>query len=92
MDVTEIIVVSIGCFFLFALMPTIIAISSYKEKQLKLQRELATQGGDMNGQMAHALTEIERLRERVAVLEKLATDGDRKLAHEIEGLRGHARP
>lgn len=31
--------------------------------------------------------ETEKLRERVAVLEKLATDDDRKLATEIEHLR-----
>jgi hypothetical protein len=35
-----------------------------------------------------ALTaQVERLTERVAVLEKLATDEDRSLAREIEGLR-----
>ena len=32
-------------------------------------------------------TENEKLRERVAVLEKLVTDDDRKLASEIEHLR-----
>lgn len=32
--------------------------------------------------------DMEKLRERVQVLEKLATDGDRNLANEIERLRG----
>lgn len=32
-------------------------------------------------------TEMAKLRQRVEVLERLATDGDRKLSHEIAGLR-----
>lgn len=31
--------------------------------------------------------EMAKLRQRVEVLERLATDGDRKLSHEIAGLR-----
>lgn len=37
--------------------------------------------------IADAQAEIARLKERVKVLEKLATDGDRRLADEIERLR-----
>jgi len=37
--------------------------------------------GDMHG-------EITKLKDRVRVLERLATDGDRNLASEIERLRG----
>lgn len=36
--------------------------------------------------------QIERLTERVAVLEKLVTDDDRRLAQEIDRLRGPNRP
>lgn len=35
--------------------------------------------------------EIQRLKDRVAVLERLATDGDRKLAGEIDRLRSEDR-
>lgn len=81
MDVQEILIVAIGSFFLFVAMPTIISIASYKEKKLKLQRDLAKAGGE--GMRA----ELDQLRERVRVLERLATDDDRKLAGEIERLR-----
>ena len=81
MDMQEIVIVSIGSFCLFVLMPTIISISSYQEKKLKLQRDLAQAGG-------HEMrAEIESLRERVAVLERLATSEDLRLAGEIERLR-----
>lgn len=39
-----------------------------------------------------ALSEIEDLRGRVAVLEKLATDDERKVAREIDKLRGTDTP
>ena len=38
--------------------------------------------------LAETTAEIARLRERVQVLEKLVTDDDRKLAEEINRLRG----
>jgi hypothetical protein len=37
------------------------------------------------------LSEIQRLKDRVAVLERLATDNDRKLAGEIDRLRDDRR-
>ena len=85
MDTQEIVIVAIGSFFLFVAMPTIISIASYQEKKLKLQRDLA-QAGD------HEMrAEIESLRERVAVLERLATSEDLRLAGEIERLRHRDR-
>lgn len=81
MDLQEILIVAIGSFFLFVAMPTVISISSYQEKKLRLQRELARSGGeDMRA-------ELEHLRERVAVLERLATSEDVRLAGDIERLR-----
>ena len=41
------------------------------------------------GQMQH---QIEKLTDRVAVLERLATDDDRRLSREIDSLRDRARP
>jgi len=87
MDIQEILIVAIGSFFLFVAMPIVIGISSYQEKKLKLQRELARSGGeDMRAGLEH-------LRERVAVLERLATSEDVRLAGDIERLRQRdARP
>ena len=85
MDMQEILIVAIGSFFLFVAMPAVIGISSYHEKKLKLQRDLAQAGG-------HEMrAEIESLRERVAVLERLATSEDLRLAGEIERLRQRDR-
>jgi phage shock protein B len=41
------------------------------------------------GQMQH---QIDKLTDRVAVLERLATDDDRRLSREIDSLRDRARP
>jgi hypothetical protein len=81
MDMQEVLIVTIGSFFLFVAMPVVISIASYQEKKLKLQRDLAQAGG------ADMRAEIESLRERVAVLERLATSEDLRLAGEIERLR-----
>lgn len=37
-------------------------------------------------------TEMARLRQRVEVLERLATDDERRLSHEIAGLQGGRTP
>jgi hypothetical protein len=81
MDIQEIVIVTIGCFSLFIAGPLIWAVSSYQEKKLKLQRELAASGG------AEMRAELENLRQRVAVLERVVTSDDLRLADEIERLR-----
>ncbi len=81
MDLTEIVIVSIFCFSLFIAGPLIWSVFSYQEKKLKLQLELAVSGGE------EVRSELARLRERVAVLERLATSEDLRLAGEIEQLR-----
>ncbi len=81
MDLQEILIVLIGGFFLFIGMPAVIGFSDYKIKKLKLERDLAQAGGN------EMRVELEGLRERVAVLERLATSEDRRLSGEIERLR-----
>ncbi len=76
----DLLVPIVGVLSLFILMPAIIGYFSLEEKKLKLQRELAKSGG------AELKAEVEDLRVRVAVLERLATDGDRSLASEIDRL------
>lgn len=60
---------------------------AHEEKRLALK---ANGGADVQ-RMEHVLAatqaEVTNLRERVQVLEKLATDDDRKLASDIERLR-----
>jgi hypothetical protein len=85
MDIQEILIVAIGSFALFVAMPAVIGFSDYKIKKLKLERELARSGGD------EMRAEVESLRERVAVLERLATSEDLRLAGEIERLRQRDR-
>jgi hypothetical protein len=73
-------------------MPLIIGYFSYKEKELKLKRELAIgASAEMKAELATMREETTRLRERVAVLEKLATDDDRRLSDEISRLGSSAR-
>jgi len=68
-------------------MPLIIGFMSYQEKKLKLQREIATAGGtDLRRELAQTQETVERLRERVAVLERLATSEDRRIGEEIDRL------
>jgi cell division protein FtsB len=81
MNMQEIVIVAIGCFSLFIAGPLIWAVSSYKEKKLNLQAQLAASGAE------ETRAEMEALRQRVAVLERLLTDDDRRLANEISRLQ-----
>ncbi|MDP3493490.1 MAG: hypothetical protein Q8R82_10265 [Hyphomonadaceae bacterium] len=57
-----------------------------KSQKLKLDMIREQRGSDAsNGEV---MAELHRLKERVAVLERLLTDDDRKLATEIDRLRG----
>lgn len=80
MEGGEFFIAVFGAACLFIFMPAIISYSIYQEKKLKLQRELARSGG------AEVKAEVEDLRVRVAVLERLVTDSDRHLAGEIDRL------
>ncbi|MEP7209370.1 MAG: hypothetical protein ABI740_00920, partial [Alphaproteobacteria bacterium] len=56
-----------------------------KHEETKIKLQAAASGADVaNTTLA---TEVARLRDRVAILEKLITDDDRKLAGDIERLR-----
>ncbi len=58
-------------------------LRSQKMKLEMVREERASGASD-----AEVMGEIQRLKERVAILERLATDDDRKLAGEIDRLRG----
>jgi hypothetical protein len=56
-----------------------------KSQKMKLEMLREQRGSDAaNGEV---MAELHRLKDRVAVLERLMTDDDRKLAGEIERLR-----
>ncbi len=63
-----------------------------EREKLKLKQiQAAAVAGDANA-VNGAMAEIERLKKRVAVLEKLVTDDDRRLSEEIGRLREGADP
>ena len=83
MNYTIVFMVTAACI----VMPLIIGFMSYQEKKLKLQREIALAGGaDLRRELAQTQETVERLRERVAVLERLATSEDRRIGDEIDRL------
>jgi hypothetical protein len=60
-----------------------------KAQQLKLQ--IAKEQHASGASASETQNEIQRLKDRVAVLERLLTDGDRKLSSEIDRLRSSER-
>lgn len=60
----------------------------HEERKLELKRG----GGERDAVVDQLAGEVQRLRDRVAVLEKLATDDDRKLADEISRLSARDTP
>jgi hypothetical protein len=60
-------------------------------KAQKMKLDMAHAHRASSASEAEMMSEIQRLKDRVAVLERLATDGDRKLAGEIERLRSDSR-
>lgn len=70
------------------LMPLIIGSFALQEKKIKLQRELAQMGGgDVRRELDETKAEVARLKDRIAVLERLATNEDVRLASQIDRLR-----
>ena len=74
----------------FAMVVAIVwVVQNGKNKRAEL---LSGRGRADDAVMGAMQAQIERLTERVAVLEKLVTDDDRRLAREIDSLRGRDRP
>jgi hypothetical protein len=63
---------------------TIIGMRQKHERDMAQHRGFADQARASDAEM---MAEISRLKERVSVLERLATSDDRKLAEEINSLR-----
>ena len=60
-------------------------------KSQKMKLEMMQSQRVSSASEAEMMAEIQRLKDRVAVLERLATDGDRMLAGEIDSLRRQER-
>ena len=60
-------------------------------KSQKLKLDMMQSQRVSSASEAEMMAEVQRLKDRVAVLERLLTDGDRKLAGEIERLRSDQR-
>ena len=60
-------------------------------KSQKMKLEMMQSQRISSASESEMTSEIQRLKDRVAVLERLATDGDRKLAGEIDRLRSDQR-
>lgn len=67
----------------------ILGATYIKSQQLKLQ--IAKEERASGASSSETQNEIQRLKDRVAVLERLLTDGDRKLSREIDSLRSSER-
>jgi len=77
---------------IFGILCGIIAIlSGTYIKSQKMKLEMMQSQRVSSASEAEMMAEIQRLKDRVAVLERLATDGDRKLAGEIGSLRRQER-
>lgn len=63
----------------------ILASTHLKSQKMKL--DMMREQGASSASEAEMMRELQRLKDRVAVLERIATDDDKKLAGEIERLR-----
>ena len=86
---TEVMFVAIAGMGTFLLMIQIIAKSETEKARAKSAGSEDTEG--MKRLLEDNAAEISRLRARVEVLERLATDGDRQLAGDIDRLRSEQR-
>lgn len=84
---------SVGVFIpLLGIMCGIIAIlSGTYIKAQKMKLDIAREERASGAMSSETQSEIQRLKDRVAVLERLLTDGDRTLSSEIDRLRSSER-
>lgn len=82
--------VSLVAFAPFAMVVAIVwIIANSRNKRAELMSGGSREDQAVIGQMQQ---QIDRLTDRIAVLERLVTDDDRRLSREIDGLRGRDRP
>ena len=75
-----------------AIVAIVMIASIFKARYRFRHRDPGGAAGERNGAEAEALrNEVRTLKERIAVLESIATDSSHRLSEEIESLRGTAR-
>lgn len=82
----------LGVIMPFLMIVAIIAIVSFSKNQrakMEMEARRSPEDAALIGSMQQ---QIDKLADRVAVLEKLLTDDDRRLAGEIEKLRDKPQP
>jgi len=90
MDLMTMIVAVVAIILVFSLVLTILAFK-HEEKRMGLLSAGKSDVTRIEQELAATQAEVGKLRARVQVLEKLATDGDRRLAGEIDRLRSEER-
>ena len=74
----------------FAMVVAIVwLVQNGKNKRAEMTSGSSREDQAIIGQMQH---QIDKLTDRVAVLERLVTDDDRRLSREIDSLRDRGRP
>jgi len=82
--------VSLVAFAPFAMIVAIVwIVANAKNKRAELLSGGSREDQAIIGQMQQ---QIDRLTDRIAVLERLVTDDDRRLSREIDSLRDRGRP
>lgn len=86
MDITGLVAVSAPFVMVVAI---VWLVQKGKNERANLLSDASRRDDAIVGQMQQ---QIDRLTDRVAVLERLVTDDDRRLSREIDGLRDRGRP
>lgn len=74
----------------FAMVVAIVwIVQNGKSKRVEMRSGVSREDSAIIGQMQQ---QIDKLTDRVAVLERLVTDDDRRLSREIDSLRDRGRP
>lgn len=90
MDMTEIIAVSSPFLMVVAIVAIVFGSKIIRTKMLTEARRGPSREDD--AVMGSMQQQIDKLTDRVAVLERLVTDDDRRLSREIDSLRDRNRP
>ena len=77
---------------ILVIMTSALAITWVIMRQIRLFRRDSAEGGRLESENGTLRQEMAKLTERVAVLERIATDPAARTALEIESLRSLARP
>lgn len=90
MDMTEVVAVSAPFLMVVAIVAIVFGSKILRTKMLTEARHGRSREDEVV--MGTMQQQIDKLTDRVAVLERLVTDDDRRLSREIDSLRDRSRP